>query len=189
MFREAVSFHMESTGQLAGQGSSGSASTRPTGKYLRYLSAAVILAVLVGAVYAGFVATHTFTYPSTTASIVNRSYAIGFLANEGTPVLTSCGVSPCFHVDGTANTTVVVSASSAISGGSGVTLTMIQVIPLTQSCSATQPTVTTGLTLIPLPGQAPAAINLKGQTDYNYCIYYTSSASIVTGTFSVNYSA
>ncbi len=146
-----------------------------------------LVSVLFGAVYAGFVATHTFTFPSTTAAIVNKSYAVGFVANELTPVLTTCGSPTCFSV--TSTTAVTVTASSSMSGGSGVTLTLIYVVPLTSSCSLTPPSVTTGLTVIPLPNQAPASITLSGTTDYAYCIYYTSGSSITAGILSINYVA
>ena len=155
-------------------------------RYLRYAPLLFLVSVLVGAAYAGFVATHTFTFPSTTAAIVNKSYAVGFVANEMTPVLTTCGSSTCFSVTSTSPVTVV--ASSTLTGGSGVTLTQIDVVPLTTSCSPTQPASTTGL-VIPLPGQSPSTITLSASTDYAYCIYYTSAPTITAGILSINYSA
>ena len=155
-------------------------------RYLRYAPLLFLVSVLVGAAYAGFVATHTFTFPSTTAAIVNKSYAVGFVANEMTPVLTTCGSSTCFSV--TSTTPVTVIASSTLTGGSGVTLTQIDVVPLTTSCSPTQPTSSTGLVVIPLPGQSPSTIILSASTDYAYCIYYTSASSITAGILSINYS-
>jgi len=156
-------------------------------KFAKYVPLLFLVSVLVGAVYAGFVATHTFTFPSTTAAIVNKSYAVGFVANELTPVLTTCGAPTCFSV--TSSSAVTVTASSSMTGGSGVTLTLIYVTPLTSSCSQTQPSNTTGLTIIPLPTQGPASITLSGSTDYAYCIYYTSTSSITAGILSINYSA
>ena len=164
----------------------GTGEPRGLRRIIRYVPLLFLVSILVGAVYAGFVATHTFTFPSTNAAIVNKSYAVGFVANEGTPVLTTCGATPCFSV--TSTTPVTVTASSTLTGGSGVTLTLIYVIPLTTSCSATQPTSTSGLTVIPLPGQTPASVTLSASTDYAYCIYYTSAATITAGTLSVNYS-
>ena len=155
-------------------------------RYLRYAPLLFLVSVLIGAAYAGFVATHTFTFPSTTAAIVNKSYAVGFVANELTPVLTTCGAATCFSV--TSPSPVTVTASSTLTGGSGVTLTQIDVVPLTTSCSPTQPASTTGL-VIPLPGQSPSAITLSASTDYAYCIYYTSAATITAGILSINYSA
>ncbi len=167
---------------------SGPSPTRGLGKLVRYLAVLLLLGVLVGVVYAGFVATHTFTYPSTVAPIINKSYGIGFLANIGPAAsLATCGSTPCFSVTG--SSLVNVSVSSTLSGGSGVTLTLIQIIPLTQTCTATQPTITSGLLLVPLPGFPAVSITLSGGTDYNYCIYYTSSPSITAGIFSVNYAA
>ena len=156
-------------------------------KYLRYAPLLFLVSVLIGAVYAGFVATHTFTFPSTNAAIINKSYAIGFTANEQTPVLTTCGSPTCFSV--TSTVAVTVTASSSMSGGQGVTLTLIHVVPLTTTCTQTQPSNTAGLVVIPLPGQTPAAITLSASTDYAYCIYYTSASSIQAGILSINYSA
>ena len=158
-------------------------------RYVRYLPILFLVSVLIVAVYGAFIATHTFTFPSTTAAIVNKSYAIGFVANEPTPVLTTCGaVSPssCFTSASTTRTNVT--ASSTLTGGSGVTLTLIYVIPLTSACSPSQPSSTTGLTVIPLPGQPPAMVSFAGSTEYDYCIYYTSASSIVAGILSINYS-
>ncbi len=156
-------------------------------RYLRYAPLLFLVSVLIGAVYAGFVATHTFTFPSTNAAIVNKSYAVGFVANELTPVLTTCGAATCFSVTSTGSVTVT--ASSTLTGGSGVTLTQIDVVPLTSSCSPAQPTSTIGLVVIPLPGQSPSTITLSGSTDYAYCIYYTSAPTISAGILSINYSA
>src|SRR5215831_15207413 len=164
-------------------------SDKPTGlrRLVRFIPLLLLVSVLVVAVYGGFVATHTFTFPSTNAAIVNKSYAIGFVANELTPVLTTCGAATCFSV--TSTTSVTVTASSTLSGGTGVTLQLIYVIPLTSSCSPSMPASTAGLTVIPLPTQAPASVILSGSTDYQYCIYYTSAASITAGILSINYSA
>jgi hypothetical protein len=156
-------------------------------RYVRYAPLLFLVSVLIGAAYAGFVATHTFTFPSTTAAIVNKSYAVGFVANELTPVLTTCGSPTCFSV--TSTSPVTVTASSTMTGGSGVSLTLIYVVPLTTSCSPTQPANTTGLIVIPLPSQSPSAITLSASTDYAYCIYYTSASSITAGILSINYSA
>ena len=146
----------------------------------------LLFGVLVGAAYAGFVATHTFTYPSTVAGIVNRSYSIGFTANVVTPVNTTCGTEPCFTV--TASSPLTVSASSALTG-SGVTLTLIYARALTDpQCPATQPSPS-GLKVIPLPGLGTASITFSPSTDYDYCIYYTSAPSIITGILTINYSA
>ncbi len=155
-------------------------------RFVRFLPLLFLVSILVATVYAGFVATHTFTFPGTTAAIVNKSYTIGFNANEVTPALATCGASPCFTV--TSTTPVTVTASSTMSGGTGVTLGLIYVTPLTTPCSVTQPSSTAGLIVIPLPSAAPASVTLSATTDYAYCIYYTSSASITAGTLSINYS-
>ncbi len=172
----------------ASDNQTGPRSVKPIGlrRYVRYLPILFLVSVLVVAVYGAFIATHTFTFPSTTAAIVNKSYAIGFAANEPTAVLTTCGTSPCFTVQTTTRTNVT--ASSTLTGGSGITLTLIYVIPLTSACSTSQPSSTSGLTVIPLPGQPPAMVSFAGSTEYDYCIYYTSASSIVAGTLSINYS-
>ncbi|SRR6266540_193865 len=152
----------------------------------RFIPIILLFGILVGAVYAGFVATHTFTYPSTVAGIVNKSYSIGFTANEITAANTTCGADPCFSVTATSPLTVV--ASSALTG-SGVTLTLIYVRALSDpACPAAQPSPA-GLKVIPLPGQGTASITLSPSTDYDYCIYYTSLPSIGTGVLTINYSA
>jgi hypothetical protein len=167
------------------EGSNELAVPRRMKRILRFVPIVLLFGVLVGAVYAGFVATHTFTYPSTVAGIVNKSYSINFVANEITPVNTTCGADPCFSV--TATSPLIVTASSALSG-SGVTLTLIYVRALTApQCPANQPS-SNGLTLIPLPGQGTASITLNASTDYDYCIYYTSLPSINTGILTINYS-
>jgi len=160
-------------------------------RLVRFLPIMLLVGVLVGAVYAGFVATHTFTYPSTVAGIVNKSYGLAFTANEVNATLTTCGATPpssCFSV--TTASSITVTASSSLSG-TGVTLLKIYVIPLTQyPCSPTPPTNTSGLIKIPLPTEAPiSGITLNGLTDYDYCIYYTSAPSISTGVLTINYSS
>ncbi len=158
-------------------------------RLFRFVPILVLFGILVGAVYAGFVATHTFTYPSTVANIVNKPFAIAFLANELNTTLVTCGSSPCFYVQGTPGTNLSVIASSAITG-SGVTLKLIQIIPVAATCSATQPALNTpGLIRVPLPTESPVTITLSEENGYNYCIYYTSAPSIITGTLFVNYSA
>ena len=156
-------------------------------RILRFIPIVLLLGVLVGAVYAGFVATHTFTFPGTTAGIVNKSYFIGFNANEQTPVNTTCGSDPCFSVTSTVPLTVT--ASSSLSGGAGVTITLIYVRALSDpQCPTSQPSPS-GLLVIPNPGPGTSTISLAPLKDYDYCIYYTSAISVSPGTLSINYSA
>ncbi len=157
-------------------------------RYLRYAPLLFLVSVLIGAVYAGFVATHTFTYPGTSAPITTKSCSITFLANLATPTLAECaGTGADFSVAGSGP--VPVTASSTLVSGTGITLTGIQAAPLSVPCAATPPTTGSGVVSIPLPGQAATLVTFTGGTDYNYCIYYTSLTSITAGSFSVTYFA
>jgi hypothetical protein len=149
-----------------------------------------IVAVVVGGVYAGYVATQTFNFGSASSPIANKSYSINFLANVNTPTLIGCGVpagTPCFTDTSATGVNVNVTASSSVPSGSGVTLNLIQILALTGTCSSTMPTVLTGLIIVPLPGNPPATITLVGGTGYQYCIYYTSSPTVTNGAFSVTF--
>jgi hypothetical protein len=168
-----------------------SSSVSKTSKRLgKIISVGFLLAIVIGGVYAGYVAMQTFNFTSASSPIANKAYTISFLANVGTPTLIGCGVppaTPCFTVTSATGVNVNVTASSSVPSGSGVTLNLIQILPLTQTCSSTMPVVLTGLIIVPLPGNGTAKITLVGGTDYQYCIYYTSSATVSSGAFSVTF--
>ena len=155
-------------------------------RLVRFIPITLLLGVLIGAVYAGFVATHTFNYPGTSAPITSKSCAVTFLANVASLTLATCGSTGAdFNVAGSGS--VIATATTALQSGSGVTLTSIQAAPLSVPCAAIPPTTGTGVVTIPLPG-ASASVTFNGGTDYDYCIYYTSGVSITAGSFAVTYS-
>ena len=157
-------------------------------KLARYLPLLFLLSVLVVAVYAGFVATHTFNYPPASTPITTKSCTLNFIANLAATTLATCSNADSdFNVAGSGS--VFVTASSALVGGSGITLVGIQAAPLSVPCAASPPTTGSGVVSIPLPGTSATSVSFTGGLVYDYCIYYTSSASITSGSFTVTYSA
>ena len=164
----------------------------------RILAALVVMAVMMVGVYAAFTSTHSFSFPSATAPIVTKTFSTSFKANVSpSSNETGCGEpagTNCFTVSGTTPATMTASSAWPASSGCvtatcfGVTLSLIYVTPATVTCLAKQPaSVTAPGVGIPLPGQAPASITLNGATDYNYCIYYTSTTTVGAGSFTVTF--
>ncbi len=187
MFEAPISLRAESSTSTGPSGPENSSASRAPRRLAKYLAALLIIGALIGAVYAGFVATHTFNYPGTSSPVTNKSVSVNFQANEVSTALATCVVQPCFSVNPPAGPVTVMASSTALTG-TGVNITFIYVVPLSSSCSPTQPSPA-GLQVIPIPGEPATPITLNGLTDYNYCIYYTSAATITAGSFTVNYSA
>jgi hypothetical protein len=147
------------------------------------ISMVAVISGLVGNhVYANWSASHSFTYSSSSAPIANAGpFSPAFLLSQ-TDQLASC---PACNFTPSATTSPL--ASYTVSGS--VTIVNLDIYPHTTGCPANDPgTTTTGGFRITTASTTIGPLTIG--TQYDYCLYYTSGATIASGgTLTVNYSA
>lgn len=148
---------------------------RPKRRTISVLMVIGLMLAFSAGVYAAWNATHTFPIPAQGQPIGTVTFSgLNFILNAA-----SNTVYPAGSFIPTSDTKPIVNYT--LTGASGLTIETI--VLEVNSCSSVPPN-TNVITTIPV-ALSPGLIR---NTQYNYCIYYSSGASIASGSLVISYS-